>query len=58
MPRLAIALFALDADLLPRDVIASVADRRGMEVLPGRLEVIGADQRKHTHRNATLRRIG
>ena len=51
------ALFALDADVLPRDVVASVRDRRSVEVLPGRLEVMGPVQRKHTHLECNLRRI-
>lgn len=51
------AMFALGADLRPRDQIASVTDRQGNEVLPGRLEVLGPVQRKHTHLECTLRRI-
>lgn len=51
------ALFALDAPILPRDVITTVTNRSGVEVLPGRIEVIGPVQRKHTHLECNLRRI-
>jgi hypothetical protein len=51
------AMFALGADLAPNDEIASVTDRRGVEIIPGRLRVMGPVQRKHTHVEAALRRI-
>lgn len=51
------AMFALGADLVANDEIASVTDRRGIEIIPGRLRVMGPVQRKHTHVEAALRRI-
>lgn len=51
------ALFALAAPILPRDVITTVTNRAGVEVLPGRIEVMGPVQRKHTHLECNLRRI-
>jgi hypothetical protein len=52
------AMFALGADVLADDEIASVTDRAGTEIIPGRLQVMGPVQRKHTHLEAALRRIG
>jgi hypothetical protein len=52
------ALFALEADVLPRDEISSITDRRGTVIIPGRLKVLGPVQRKHTHLEAALERIG
>lgn len=52
------ALFALDADVRENDEIASVADRRGVEIIAGRLKVEGPAQRKHTHLEAALKRVG
>lgn len=52
------ALFALDADVQPGDEIAQVTDRQGTVLLPGRLRVEAPVQRKHTHLEADLRRIG
>ena len=49
---------ALGADLRDDDEIASVTDRRGTEIILGRLKVMGPPQRKHTHVEAVLRRIG
>lgn len=51
------ALFALGADVRPGDVITSVTDRQGEEIIPGRLLVEPPVQRKHTHLEATMRRI-
>ena len=51
-------LFALGADLAEDDEIASVTDRGGAEIIPGRLKVEGPVQFKHTHLEAALRRIG
>ena len=50
-------LFALGADLAEGDEIAAVTDRQGVETIPGRLKVEGPVQRKHTHVEASLRRI-
>lgn len=52
------ALFALGADVQPGDEIASVKDRSGAMIVPGRLRVEPPVQRKHTHLEAQLRRIG
>lgn len=52
------ALFALGADIAEGDEIASVADRQGNEIIPGRLRVEGPVQRKHTHLEAALKRVG
>ncbi|WP_225205384.1 hypothetical protein [Novosphingobium huizhouense] len=52
------ALFALGTDLQPGDQLAAIVDRRGLEIIPGRLSVEGPVQRKHTHLEAALRRIG
>lgn len=52
------AMFALGADVLEDDEISSVTDRAGTEIIPGRLQVEGPVQRKHTHLEAALRRIG
>ena len=52
------ALFALGADLREGDEIASVSDRAGAEIIAGRLRVEGRPEPKHTHLEATLKRIG
>lgn len=52
------AMFALNADVQPGDEIAQVTDRRGTVLLPGRLRVEAPVQRKHSHLEAGLRRIG
>lgn len=52
------AMFALDADVREDDEISSVTYRSGVEITPGRLKVEGPVQRKHTHLEAALRRIG
>ena len=52
------AMFALDADVRAGDEIASVTDRKGTVIVPGRLKVEGPVQRKHTHLEAMLQRIG
>lgn len=51
------AMFALGADVKPGDVITSITDRRGVEIIPGRLLVEPPVQRKHSHLEATMRRI-
>jgi len=51
------SLFALGADLAEGDEIASVTDRQGAEIIPGRLKVDGPVQRKHTHLEANLWRV-
>jgi hypothetical protein len=52
------AMFALDADIAEADEIASVTDRAGTEIIPGRLKVEGPPQRKHNHVEVALQRIG
>lgn len=52
------ALFALSADVRPDDQIASVTDRQGNVLIDGRLQVRGKIERKHTHLEVTLKRIG
>lgn len=44
------------ADVVNGDEIASVEDRQGNEVLPGRMRVETV-QPKHTHREAVLQRV-
>lgn len=51
------ALFALGADIAELDEIAQVTDRAGTVLIEGRLRVEGPVQRKHTHLEASLRRI-
>ena len=50
------ALFALDADIAEGDQLASVKDRKGTEILSGRMK-IEALQRKHRHVEAALERV-
>ncbi|MEP0406958.1 hypothetical protein [Roseibium sp.] len=52
------ALFALGADIAEDDEISAVKNRAGDEIIPGRLKVEGPVQRKHTHQEAALKRIG
>lgn len=52
------ALFALDADIAEDDEIARVTDKAGTTIIDGRLRVEGPVQRKHTHLEAALRRVG
>lgn len=52
------AMFALGADLLADDEIASVTDRQGVVIIPGRLQVLGPVEFKYTHLEAALRRVG
>ena len=51
------ALFAPGADVKPGDVVASITDRRGVEIITGRLIVEPPVQRKHTHLEAGMRRM-
>lgn len=52
------ALFALDADISADDEISDIADRAGAVLIAGRLRVEGPPERKHTHLEVTLKRIG
>ena len=52
------AMFALGADITEDDEISTVTNRAGAEIIPGRLKVEGPVQRKHTHLEAALKRIG
>jgi hypothetical protein len=49
-------IFPLAADIAEADEIASVTDRRGVELLSGRVR-IDAIQRKHRHLEAALKRV-
>lgn len=51
-------LFALGADLAAEDRLASVTDRQGTAIIAGPLLVMGPIERKHTHVEANMRRIG
>lgn len=51
-------LFALGADIDEGDRIASVTDVKGNVLIPGPMEVDGPVQRKHTHLEAALKRVG
>lgn len=50
------ALFPLDADLVEADELASVTDRRGVQILSGRFRV-DAIRRVHDHLEADLKRV-
>lgn len=52
------ALFALSADIRENDEIAAVTNVGGETIIAGRLRVDGPVQRKHTHLEAALKRIG
>ena len=52
------AMFALDADIAVDDEISAVTDAAGTEIIPGRLRIEGAIQRKHTHLEVALKRLG
>ncbi|RVQ76119.1 hypothetical protein [Sinorhizobium medicae] len=52
------ALFPLSADIREDDEISAVTDRGGATIIPGRLRVEGPVQRKHTHLEAALKRVG
>jgi hypothetical protein len=52
------ALFALGADIQADDQVAGVTDRQGNELIGARLQVRGKPERKHTHLEVTLKRIG
>ncbi len=51
------ALFALGAPIQENDEIASVTNRLGIEIIPGRLKVDGPVQFKHNHLEVALRRV-
>ncbi|WPJ68012.1 head-to-tail stopper [Sinorhizobium phage StopSmel] len=52
------AFFALSADIREYDEISAVTDAKGATIIAGRLRVEGPVQRKHTHLEAALKRIG
>lgn len=52
------AMFALDADVRAEDEISAITDRQGAVIIAGRLRIEGPAQRKHTHLEAALKRIG
>ena len=51
-------LFGLGADITDGDRISAVTDRLGNVLVRGPLEVDGPVQRKHTHLEAALKRVG
>lgn len=51
-------MVALGADLQEDDEISAITDRKGNVLIPGRLKVEGPVQRKHTHQEAALKRVG
>jgi hypothetical protein len=52
------ALFDLGADITEDDEISAITDALGNVIIPGRLKVEGPVQRKHTHLEAALKRVG
>lgn len=52
------ALLALTADIRADDEISAITDARGNVIIAGRLRVEGPVQRKHTHLEVALKRIG
>lgn len=51
-------MVALGADLRDGDELTAITDREGNVLIPGRLKVEGPVQRKHTHQEAALKRVG
>lgn len=51
-------MVGLGADLREDDELVAITDRLGAVLIPGRLKVEGPVQRKHTHQEAALKRIG
>jgi hypothetical protein len=51
-------MVALGADLRQDDELTAIIDRQGNVLIPGRLKVDGPVQRKHTHQEAALKRVG
>ena len=51
------AIFPLGTDIQETDEIVSVKDRRGVEIIAGRLRVDAPPQRKHRHLEAALERV-
>jgi hypothetical protein len=52
------AMFGLNADIRAEDEISAITDRKGAVLISGRLRIEGPPQRKHTHLEAALKRIG
>jgi hypothetical protein len=50
-------LVGLGADLIEDDEITAITDAKGNVLIPGRLRVEGPVQRKHTHKEAALKRV-
>ena len=50
-------LVGLGADLAEDDEITAITDAKGNVLIPGRLRVEGPVQRKHTHKEAALKRV-
>lgn len=51
-------MFALDADVRAEDEISAITDRQANTIIAGRLRIEGPPQRKHTHLECNLKRIG
>jgi hypothetical protein len=52
------AMFSLIADIRAEDEISAITNRHGAVLILGRLRIEGPPQRKHTHLEAALKRIG
>jgi len=52
------AMFAIGADVLEHDELSAITSRQGAVLFPGRLRVDGPVQFKHTHLEASLKRVG
>lgn len=52
------AMFAIGADIVEHDELASITNRAGTVLFPGRLRVEGPVQFKHNHVEVALRRVG
>lgn len=51
-------LFALGSDIDEGDRVSAVTDKAGTVLIAGPMEVEGPVQRKHTHLEAALKRVG
>lgn len=49
--------FPLGSDLAEGDQVASVKDRKGVELIEGRLRIDAPPQRKHRHIEVALKRV-
>ena len=51
-------MFALGTDVRADDEISAITDRADQVIIAGRLRIEGPVQRKHTHLEAALKRVG